>query len=123
MYERVTSNVRRTWALMFIFFALIVAIGFIISYFFQGLGYWPVVGAVVFAVAMSWGSYFASDKIALSMSHAVPADPQRDRQLINIVEALSIAAGMPPPRVYIVDDVAPNAFATGRNPEHAAIAV
>ena len=123
MYDRVASNVRRTWALMFIFLILIIAIGFIVSYFFQGLGYWPVVGAVVFAVAMSWGSYFASDKIALSMSHAVPADPQRDRQLINVVEALAIAAGIPAPRVYIVNDAAPNAFATGRDPKHAAIAV
>ncbi|HET7482508.1 MAG TPA: M48 family metallopeptidase, partial [Actinomycetota bacterium] len=123
MYDRVASNVRKTWGLMFMFFVLIIALGFIFSYFFQGLGYWPVVAAVVFAVAMSWGSYFASDKIALSMSHAVPADPTRDRQLINVVEALAIAAGIPAPRVYVVDDAAPNAFATGRDPKHAAIAV
>jgi heat shock protein HtpX len=72
---------------------------------------------------MTWGSYFSSDKIALSMSHAKPADPEHYAQLHNIVEGLSIAAGIPKPRVYVVEDSAPNAFATGRNPAHAAIAV
>src|SRR5687767_3391259 len=72
---------------------------------------------------MTWGSYFSSDKIALSMSRAQPADVTEFGQLHNIVEGLAIAAGLPKPRVYVVDDTAPNAFATGRNPEHAAIAV
>lgn len=75
------------------------------------------------AIVMTWGSYFASDKIALSMSRAKLADGPRYSQLHNIVEGLALAAGIPKPRVYVIDDTAPNAFATGRNPEHAAIAV
>ena len=87
------------------------------------LGPWAVVIAVVITLVMTWTSYFKSDKIALSMSRAVPADPSRYVQLHNIVEGLALAGGLPKPRVYVVDDAAPNAFATGRDPEHAAIAV
>lgn len=123
MYERVGSNIRKTWALMLIFFALVVGVGYLFTWYFPNWGYIPLILAVGFSIAMTWGSYFASDKIALSMSRAVPADPARDRQLINIVEGLALAAGIPAPRVYIIDDTAPNAFATGRNPEHAAVAV
>ncbi|MGH2809036.1 MAG: M48 family metallopeptidase [Actinomycetota bacterium] len=123
MYDRVASNVRKTWGLIFIFVVLVVGVGWLFTFFYPDWGYVPVVIAVGIALAMTWGSYFASDSIALSMSRAKPADPARDRQLINIVESLSIAAGIPAPRVYTIDDSAPNAFATGRNPEHAAVAV
>ena len=123
MYERVSSNVRKTWLLIFVFLLMVIGVGWAFSYFFPQWGPAPLVIAVVVAVAMTWGSYFSSDKIALSMSRAKPADPTRDRQLINVVESLSIAAGIPAPRVYVVEDSAPNAFATGRNPEHAAVAV
>ncbi len=123
MYDRVSSNVRKTWLLIFAFLLLVIGIGWAFSYFFPHWGPFPLIIAVVVSIAMTWGSYFSSDKIALSMSRAVPADPARDRQLINIVESLSIAAGIPAPRVYVIDDSAPNAFATGRNPEHAAVAV
>jgi heat shock protein HtpX len=122
LYDRIASNVRKTWMLMFVFIAFIALIGWIFGQF-TGFGIYAVPIAVGVAILLTWGSYFSSDKIALSMSRAKPADPQRDRQLINIVEGLSIAAGLPPPRVYVIDDTAPNAFATGRNPEHAAIAV
>ncbi|MEA2517037.1 MAG: heat shock protein HtpX [Actinomycetota bacterium] len=122
MYERIASNVRKTWGLIFVFIALTVLIGWVVGQFLH-IGFWGLGGAVIFAVFMTWGSYFASDKIALSMSHAQPADQRQFAQLHNIVEGLSIAAGIPKPRVYVVQDQAPNAFATGRNPEHAAIAV
>ena len=122
MYERIASNVRKTWGLMFAFVLLVAAIGWVFGYW-SGLGYWGVVIAVVIAVAMSWGSYFSSDKIALSMSRAKPADPAEYGQLHNLVEGLAIAGGIPKPRVFIVEDEAPNAFATGRDPEHAAVAV
>ena len=122
MYERISSNVRKSWMLIIGFMLFVILIGWVAG-MLTGFGHWLTVGAVVFAVAMTWGSYFASDKIALSMSKARPADPQRYAQLHNIVEGLAIAGGLPKPRVYIVDDSAPNAFATGRNPEHAAIAV
>jgi heat shock protein HtpX len=122
MYERIASNVRKTWGLIFVFIVLTVLIGWVVGEF-MGIGFWGLGGAVIFAVLMTWGSYFASDKIALSMSRAQPADEREYLQLHNIVEGLSIAAGIPKPRVYVVNDEAPNAFATGRNPEHAAIAV
>lgn len=123
MYERVSSNIWKTWGLIFVFLVMVVGVGWAFSYFFPQWGPFPLIIAVVISIAMTWGSYFASDKIALSMSRAKPADPQRDAQLINIVESLAIGAGIPAPRVYVVEDAAPNAFATGRNPEHGAVAV
>ena len=122
MYERIASNVRKSWMLVLGFTLFVILIGFVAGRL-TALGPWAVVIAVVIAVGMTWMSYFNSDKIALSMSRAVPADPQRYVQLHNIVEGLSLAGGLPKPRVYVVEDMAPNAFATGRNPEHAAIAV
>src|ERR687892_940487 len=122
MYERISSNVRKSWLLIGAFVVFVVLIGSVFGYT-TGFGFWGPAIAVAVAIAMTWGSYFSSDKIALSMSRAQPADDPRYQQLHNIVEGLSIAAGIPKPRVYVVDDTAPNAFATGRNPEHAAIAV
>jgi heat shock protein HtpX len=121
MYERVASNVRKTWLLIAIFVLLVVGVGFFLGYYTNI--WWAPAAAVIFAILMTWGSYFSSDKIALSVSRAKPAEGTRYNQLHNIVEGLSIAAGLPKPRVYVVEDQAPNAFATGRNPEHAAVAV
>jgi heat shock protein HtpX len=85
-----------------------------------------VVGAVIalaITAALTIGSYWKSDAVALKVSRAKPADPLEYRRLYNLIEGLTIAAGLPMPRIYIVEDHAPNAFATGRNPKHAAIAV
>ena len=79
--------------------------------------------ALVVAGGSAFVGYWKSDSIALAMSHAHPADPQQYARLHNLIEGLCIAAGLPKPRVYVVEDVAPNAFATGRDPRHAAIAV
>jgi heat shock protein HtpX len=122
MYERIASNVRKTWFLMLGFIAFVALIGFFFGYY-TGFGMWGLAIAVVIALAMTWGSYFSSDRIALSMSRAKPADQENYAQLHNLIEGLSIASGVPKPRVYLVNDPAPNAFATGRNPEHGAIAV
>jgi heat shock protein HtpX len=122
MYERVSSNIRKTWLLIVVFVIFVLAIGYLFGRL-TGSGQLGLTIAVGVAVVMTWGSYFSSDKIALAVSRAKPAEGDRYRQLHNIVEGLSIAAGIPKPRVYVVDDTAPNAFATGRNPEHAAIAV
>jgi len=122
MYELISSNKRRSIFLLlgFVLFTLLagVAVG-------QFLGD-PVVGtsiALIFSALMAFTSYWKSDSIALRMSRAKPADEVGYRRLHNLVEGLCIAGGLPKPRVYVIDDPAPNAFATGRNPKHAAIAV
>jgi heat shock protein HtpX len=122
MYERVSSNVRKTWLLISVFIAFVAVIGWLFGYF-TGSGLWGLGIAVGLALLLTWGSYFSSDKIALAMSRAIPAEGRRFNQLQNVVEGVALAAGIPKPRVYVVDDTAPNAFATGRNPEHAAVAV
>ena len=88
-----------------------------------GLGLLGVLIALVIAAVGAFAAYWKSDSVALAMSHARPADPVQYARLHNLVEGLCIAAGLPKPRVYVIDDPAPNAFATGRNPRHAAIAV
>jgi heat shock protein HtpX len=101
---------------------LLTAAGAAFAYLFQ-FGVAGVVIALVIALAMAFGSYWNSDKIALRVSRARPADPQEYARLYNLVEGLTIATGLPMPRLYIIDDPAPNAFATGRDPKHSAIAV
>jgi heat shock protein HtpX len=122
LYDRISSNVRKSWALIVIFVLFVLLIGYLFG-LYLGAGFWGLAIAAVIAIVMSWGSYFASDKIALSISKAQPADEAHYAQLHNVVDGLCLAAGLPKPRVYIVEDSAPNAFATGRDPEHAAVAV
>ncbi len=86
-------------------------------------GWVGIVVAFVLAIALAVGSYGNSDKVALAVTRAKPADPQVYARLHNLVEGLCISSGLPMPRLYVIDDPAPNAFATGRNPKHAAIAV
>ena len=121
LYTQQSKNVRKTWLLMASFFVLVIAIGYIFAYIYSAPG--VLYGAVIFSIAMNIFSYWNSDKIALKMSGAIPADPVQYRDLHNIVENIAITAGLPKPRVFIISDEAPNAFATGRNKEHAAIAV
>jgi heat shock protein HtpX len=122
MYDQVTSNKRRSWLLVagFALFVVVVAVAF--SYLIRA-GVVGVVIALVVAVAFSAGAYWKSDAVALRMSRARPAPPEQFARYHNIVEGLCIASGLPKPRLYIVDDPAPNAFATGRNPRNAAVAV
>jgi heat shock protein HtpX len=101
---------------------LAVLVGAAVNYLL-GYGVVGVVIAIVVAVTTSFLAYWKSDSVALRMSRAVPADPVEYARLHNVVEGLCIAGGLPKPRVYIVDDQAPNAFATGRDPKHAAVAV
>lgn len=122
MYDQVAQNKRRTVYLISGFMVLVIGVALAID-LITGAGAWLVPVAVVLAVAMSWASYWKSDTVALAMSRAQPADPHTYARLHNLVEGLCVASGLPKPRVYIVEDEAPNAFATGRNPQHAAIAV
>lgn len=120
LYTHQASNVRKTWLIMAFFLAFVIAIGYGIGWYLGN----PVIVYIAFAFAifMNIWSYWYSDKIVLKMTGAVPADPNQHRELINIVENLSITAGLPMPKVYVVNDPAPNAFATGRDPEHAVVA-
>jgi heat shock protein HtpX len=122
MFEMIKANKRRSALLIFCFVVLLSLVGAAFGLLF-GAGPTGAIVALVFSGAMAFASYWKADTIALAVSRAKPADPQQYQRLHNLVEGLCIAAGLPKPKVYIVDDPAPNAFATGRNPKHAAIAV
>lgn len=120
LYTQQTSNITKTWLLMGVFLVVVIAIGYGASWYLGS----PIIlyVAVAFAFFMNFFSYWYSDKLVLQITHAVPADPDQHRELINVVENLAITAGLPMPKVYVVNDPSPNAFATGRNPEHAVVA-
>lgn len=120
LYTHQGSNIRKTWLLMTAFFIGVIAVGYGAAYLMGDPTFLYV--AVVLAVVMNVGSYWFSDKLVIKMTGAVPITNASHPVLWNTVENLSIAAGLPMPKVYIVNDQAPNAFATGRNPEHAAVA-
>ena len=122
MYEQISANKRKTVLLIFLFVLLLSAVGLAVDYFLRG-GVVSIVIVAVIVTVSSFVSYFNSDKVALRVAHARPADPVEYARYHNLVEGLCIASGLPKPRLYIVDDAAPNAFSTGRNPKHAAIAV
>lgn len=119
--ELQAKNRRTTWLLLFASFVLLALVSSIVAYITIG-GIVAVVVAVVFSFGLTLLSYRSSDSIALRATGAKPADEREYRRLHNIVEGISIAAGVPKPRVYVIDDPAPNAFATGKDPEHAAVA-
>ncbi len=122
MYELIASNKRRSIALIAGFVIVLslvgAAFGLVIGY-----GLFGTVIALVLSGALAFASYWKADSVALAVSRAHPADPEQYQRLYNLVEGLTIASGLPMPRLYIIDDIAPNAFATGRNPRHAAVAV
>ena len=122
MYDLIRSNKRRSVLLIIGFIVVVAVIGFAFGLVF-GNGIVATVVALVVGAIVAFTSYWKADKIALAVSRARPADPQEYARLHNIVEGLCIAGGLPKPGVYVIDDQAPNAFATGRDPKHAAIAV
>jgi len=125
-YDQVAANRRNSILLALIVVLLLAALGFAIGYAVSG----EVVGAlgvtavaVVIGSLMGVGSYFAGDKLVLTVSGAKEVDEKAAPQLMNVVRELAIAANIPMPRVYLIEDTAPNAFATGRDPVHASIAI
>jgi len=121
LYTQQGRNVFRTWVLMSTFLALVIAVGFVVSLYYNSQGI--LYAAVAFALFMNVGAYWFSDKVAIASAGAKPADEKQYIELHRIVENLAITAGLPKPRVYIIEDPAPNAFATGRDASHAVIAV
>lgn len=120
--DEITKNKRRTVVMLAAFVLLVALVGVALDFLVGGGG---VIAGIAFLVAlgMAWFSYFKSDAVALRVSGAIPADPIEYRRYHNLVEGLCIASGLPKPRLYVIVDPAPNAFATGRDPKHAALAV
>ncbi len=121
LYTYKDANIRRTWFLFFWFIVVVVAIGYVFSMAYGTPDF--LIFAIVFSVVYSLISYYSSAKIALSMAHAQEIQKSDNPQLYNIVENLTITAGLPMPKLYITPERQINAFATGRDPQHAAVAV
>jgi len=122
MYEQIARNKWKSFFLVLFFIALI----FVLTWVFEvatGWGKGGLVIAIIVSLVMALGGYFASDKIVLAISRARPVTKEEYPYLYNVVEGLSIAAGLAAPRCYVIDDTAPNAFATGRNPKNSVICV
>ena len=121
LYTQQSKNVLRTWLLMGVFLTIVIIVGFLAAQYFGDSTILCV--AVAFALIVNIWSYWFSASIAIRSVGAVPADPTQYKELHRVVENLAITAGLPKPSVYIINDPAPNAFATGRDKDHAVIAV
>ena len=125
-FELQAANRRRSWLLMAAVVLLLGALGFAAGFGVTAdpaAGFLYTLGGMGLASVAALGSYFQGDALVLAASRARAVKPGTYPQLENVVDELALAAGIPPPRVYVIDDTAPNAFATGRDPEHASIAV
>ena len=121
LYSQADSNTRKTWFLVIGFLVFVIVLGWLFSYIMDDQAI--LVGAVILSVAMSFSSYWYSDKIVLSMMKAKPIQKLDNPELYRVVENLCITAGLPLPTIFIIEEKQPNAFATGRNAKHAVIAV
>ncbi len=120
------DNRRNSIVLIVLVTLILAALGFAIGYGTTGAvegAFGVTTGAIVLAMLLSVGSYFAGDQLVLATSGAREVSQQSAPQLMNVVQEMSLAAGVPMPKVYIIDDTAPNAFATGRDPNHASVAI
>ena len=121
LYTNKAANIRKTWLLFTVFLMVVIGIGWVFAQIYGNSSI--LVFAVVFSIGMSITSYWYSDKIVLQMANAQPVTRENARELYNVVENLAITAGIPTPKIYIIRTEAPNAFATGRDPQHAVVAV
>ncbi len=119
IYAERASNIRRTWALVLGFLVVVIAVGYAISWYYNDTSILYI--AIVIAVATNFYAYWASDKLVLSLNHARPASREEFFDFYTVTENLAITAGLPKPKLYVIDDPAPNAFATGRNEAHAVV--
>ena len=123
MFEDIKTNKLKSWIIVFTF---LIFISLIIYYICMALDLGPmsIAIAMIFSILSTWGSYYYSDKIVLTLNKARPATKEENLRLVNILESLVVSSGLPcTPRLYIVEDAQPNAFATGRNPQNAVICV
>ena len=123
MYEQIAANKRKTVLLVLGALLLFGVVGYVIGYLYLNTGVVGLAIALGIAALMSLGSYRYGDRMVLASTHARRVSPEEEPRLHNIVEGLAIAAGLPKPDVYVIPEQAPNAFATGRDPEHASVAV
>lgn len=121
LYTEQSRNIWKTWTLMTVFFGMVIGIGWIFAQLYHNPGI--LYFAVIFSVFMNIISYWFSDKIVLALHRAKPVDSKLNAELYRVLENLTIAAGLPMPKFYIIEDQSPNAFATGRNANHAVVAV
>jgi len=122
MYSQISANKRKTYLLIAVFTIVIWAIGYVAGWYFD-FGYGPLAIAFFISIIMSFISFYSGDKIALAMSGAKEIQQADNPYVFRMVENLAITAGLPVPKVYIIEDEALNAFATGRDPQHASVAV
>lgn len=120
LYTHQDQNVRKTWLLMFMFFVVVIGVTWVFSQSMQNPSILYM--GIIFAVGMNVWSYWYSDTLVIKMSGAKPITRDQYFELWNAVENLSITAGLPMPKVYVIEDESPNAFATGRDKDHAAVA-
>jgi len=121
LYSQANSNIRKTWLLITVFLVFVIALGWFFSYYFHSLAI--LVFAVIFAILMSFSSYWYSDKMVLAISGAKLIQKKDNPELFRIVENLCITAGLPMPKIFVMQEEQPNAFATGRDPEHSVVVV
>ncbi len=123
MFEDITRNKIKSGFIVFCFFSIITLIIYYICMYFD-LGIYSIIIAVIFSILSTWSSYYFSDKIVLRLNNARPATKEEYQQLVNILESLIVSSGVQyMPKLYVVEDKQPNAFATGRDPEHSVICV
>src|SRR5438309_7950720 len=125
VYDEIAGNRWRTWLLVGLFVAIVALLGYVLGYVWFGgnAGLFILPFALAIASISALTSYFAGDKIVLRMSQAHEVSEQQEPQLHHVVEELAIGAGIPKPTIYVIEDSAPNAFATGRDPKHSSVAV
>jgi heat shock protein HtpX len=121
LYTQAESNIRKTWLYLTFFLLFIIAIGWFLSYYYQNQIILYI--ATAFSILTSFSSYWYSDKIVLAMTRAKPIEKKDNPELYRIVENLCITAGLPTPKIYIINENQPNAFATGRDANNAVVAV
>jgi heat shock protein HtpX len=122
IYEQIAENKRKSFFLLFLFLVFLLFLGWVFGEAYQS-GEAGLIIALVVAIVISFVTFFYGDKMVLGISQARPVDPKENPYLHNVIEGLAIGAGVPAPKAYIIDDTAPNAFATGRDPQNSAIVV